>query len=682
MRKNIIKYILFKELRDIFRDKKTVFMMILLPILLYPALLIGFSQIMMISSQAMQQKELVIAFDFVPDTKLIEIIDEANIDEEGKLIITKKENLEEALSQKEIAAYVKQEEIAGKYHYKIYMNASSDDSNLATQRIESILSKYKDSLITSKIEENGLNSEEILEPIAYENINTAKSEEMTGYLLGQILPIILIVGILLGAIYPAIDVMAGEKERGTLETLLALPVSNLELIIGKYLAVATVSIISALLNILSIVLSLILLLLQASTQMEEQLKMNISFSEALFPFIMTLICIILFALVITAIIMCVCSYAKSFKEAQNYSTPIMLVFMLPAYVCMIPNIEFNNITAAIPVVNIALLIKSVFLFQFDGLAILIVMLSSLAFAILSLMALTKMFNSEAILFGEGKSFSFLDKRRNIKKNTMPSVSDAVVVYAVAVLSLVYVGSLMQLKLGILGMALTQLIFLALPLGLGYYIKTDYIKLFSITKPKPKGIIGGVILWAGTFVMMTLIVQLTLFLFPDSLEIVNELNKSLLGENSLWTNLFVIAFLPAVCEEILFRGFIFGSLKRRDNNVCPMIITTFMFSIMHDYAVKFIPTILLGMVLVYTLYKTKSIFVPMLIHFINNATIVIADNNPDSIISKVYTTIALDFNHYDMKMLLILLLISLVLITLGISLLKDKNMLKRKEFTNT
>lgn len=681
MRKEIIKYILFKELRDIFRDKKTVFMMILLPILLYPVLLIGFSQVTMISSEAMQKKELVISFDFIPDSKLLALIDEANNDKEGKLIITDKDNLEEALSKDEIAAYVKQEKVEDKYYYKIYMNASSDDSNLATQRIEAIFSKYKESIIKSKIEEQGLSIEDILEPIEYESINTAKNEEMTGYLLGQILPVILIIGILLGAIYPAIDVMAGEKERGTLETLLTFPVSNLELIIGKYLAVAAVAVISALLNILSIVMSLVFMLLQLGTKMGEQFKMDIHFSDVVVPFVMTLICIILFALVITAVIMCVCSLAKSFKEAQNYSTPIMLVFMLPAYVCMLPNIEFNNITAAIPVVNIALLIKNVFLFKFDALAILIVMLSSLAFAILSLMVLTKMFNSEAILFGEGKSFSFLEKRHNIKKNTMPGVSDAVVLYAIAILLLVYVGSLMQLKWGVMGIALTEIMFLVLTIGLAYYIKTDFMQLFSIKKPQLKGILGGVILWAGAFAVTLVIVQFIVFLFPSSIETLEKLDTSMFQIDNLWINLMVIAFLPAVCEETLYRGFIFGSLRRKDNNLWPMIITSLMFSIMHLYPIKIIPTAILGMVLVYALYKTQSIFVSMLIHFINNGIVVILSHfELDNIMNNADPTALFDFNY--IKTLLFLSLTGLVLIMLGIKLLEDKSKLRQKNITNT
>ncbi len=110
------------------------------------------------------------------------------------------------------------------------MNSSVEDSNESTGRIKDLLEEYKDELVKEKIEAEGLDVDLILEPIVYETVDLAKKTEKAGYLMGQILPVIFIIGILLGAVYPATDVIAGEKERGTLETLLTLPVSNGELV--------------------------------------------------------------------------------------------------------------------------------------------------------------------------------------------------------------------------------------------------------------------------------------------------------------------------------------------------------------------------------------------------------------------------------------------------------------------
>ena len=189
----------------------------------------------------------------------------------------------------------------------------------------------------------------------------------------------------------------------------------------------------------------------------------VDFTQMIFPGIITMICIGLFAMVVSAISMCVCSLAKSFKDAQNYITPVMLIIMIPSYVSMIPNIELDGFTSTIPVVNISLLIKSVLSFKFDLNLIAIVFVSNFAFMILSVLLLSKMFNSEEILFGNNRSFSFLEKRSNIKKGTMPTISDGAILYAVGLVLLIYVGSLVQLKFKMAGLAMTQVMIISLSL---------------------------------------------------------------------------------------------------------------------------------------------------------------------------------------------------------------------------
>lgn len=676
MRKNIIKTIFFKEMKDIFRDKKTVFMMIILPILLYPVLMIGFSQIMVMAQTNMSEKQLAVAFDFKADDALLTIIEKNNEQEDGKLNLLQSKNIEGDFDKGTIAAYVKQNKTENGFEYEIYMNGSNDDSSSASKRLKTVFTEYKEKLVEVSLEKAGLDKKTILEPITYKTVNQAKDEEMAGYILGQILPMILIIGILLGAIYPAIDVMAGEKERGTLETLLTLPVSNLELVIGKYLAVATVAMLSAVLNIISIVISLIFMFLTMTTQMDKQIQFAVAPSQMVIPVLITLICILLFTMVITAVVMCVCSLAKSFKEAQNYSTPVMLICMLPAYASMIPTIEFNTKTAAIPVVNISLLIKSVLMFKYDVKAMAIVLISSIAFAILSIMLLTKMFQSEAILFGEGKGFSFLEKRSDILKNTLPGVSDSIILYAIVMLLFVYVGSLVQMKYGLMGIAMTQFLIIGVPILFALYIKTDLRKLFSLKLPKISGVIGGFVLWLGAFIGIHIISQFLLYIFPQNMAVLEALSEQMFSETSFFVNLLVIAVLPALCEEMLFRGFIFNGLRfngndRKNTYKSAIILSGIMFGMMHLYFIKIIPTAILGIIFAYTVYKTGSIFVAMLLHFINNGIAVVATYYPQGVIYKIYNRLEIDFNHIDLKVLSVLILSSIILIMIGISLLKKQ-----------
>lgn len=674
MRSKIVKYIFKKEMIDILRDKKTLFMMIVLPIILYPVLIVGMTQVMTMTMNSMNEKDIKISFNTTPDKDLVNIINENKPKEEkkdGKLKIVDVGNYEEALEEQKIDAYIKIIKDEKIQNYKIYVNSSKENSNIASNKIEDVLNEYKRDKIENKLEQENMNVKETLEPISFETVDTAKNEEIAGYFLGQILPFILIIGVLLGAIYPAIDVMAGEKERGTLETLFTLPITNLELVIGKYMAVSFCAIVTAVLNVLSILLTMVFI--ATSGGLASQLGVDgFNFGQLAIPIFITLICICLFSMVVSAISMCVCSLAKSFKDAQNYITPVMLLVMIPSYVSMIPNIKLNRITATIPVVNISLLIKSVLTFKADLNLIVLVMISNLAFVILSVILLSKMFNSEEILFGNNKSFSFLEKRCDIKKGTIPSVSDGVILYAVGLVLLIYVGTLVQIKFKIIGIGLTQIMIIALPVLFALYIKSDFKKIFRINIPSLKSIIGSILLWMGGFIIVQVITQGLLYLFPQNMEVVEALNNTLFIKDKFLMNLFIIAVMPAICEEIFFRGFIFTSFNRSKKSVKVAIICSgILFGFMHMDFLRIVPTSILGILFAYSVYKSGSILTSMIMHFLNNGLIVFMSHYPNNKLIKMSSFIELNFNESYIMKLAILLAISAVLVLLGIVLLKDK-----------
>ncbi|RDY23934.1 CPBP family intramembrane metalloprotease [Romboutsia maritimum] len=674
MRSKIVKYIFKKEMIDILRDKKTLFMMIVLPIILYPVLIVGMTQVMTMTMNSMNEKDIKISFNTTPDKDLVNIINENKPKEEkkdGKLKIVDVGNYEEALEEQKIDAYIKIIKDEKIQNYKIYVNSSKENSNIASNKIEDVLNEYKRDKIENKLEQENMNVKETLEPISFETVDTAKNEEIAGYFLGQILPFILIIGVLLGAIYPAIDVMAGEKERGTLETLFTLPITNLELVIGKYMAVSFCAIVTAVLNVLSILLTMVFI--ATSGGLASQLGVDgFNFGQLAIPIFITLICICLFSMVVSAISMCVCSLAKSFKDAQNYITPVMLLVMIPSYVSMIPNIKLNRMTATIPVVNISLLIKSVLTFKADLNLIVLVMISNLAFVILSVILLSKMFNSEEILFGNNKSFSFLEKRCDIKKGTIPSVSDGVILYAVGLVLLIYVGTLVQIKFKIIGIGLTQIMIIALPVLFALYIKSDLKKIFRINIPSFKSIIGSILLWMGGFIIVQVITQGLLYLFPQNMEVVEALNNTLFIKDKFLMNLFIIAVMPAICEEIFFRGFIFTSFNRSKKTVKVAIICSgILFGFMHMDFLRIVPTSILGILFAYSVYKSGSILTSMIMHFLNNGLIVFMGHYPDNKLIKMSSFIELNFNESYITKLAILLAISAVLVLLGIVFLKEK-----------
>ena len=665
----MIKAIFKKEMIDILRDKKTLFMGIILPIILYPVLMIVMTQILSSSMNSISNKDINIAFSKEPSSSLISIIDNYDDETDAKINIIESQSYIKELEDGILDAYLEIDENNNIENYYVYINSSKENSSTVSIKIEEILNTYKLSLTERELNNNGLDVNKVLEPIGFETRDVAKTEEIAGFFLGQVLPIILIIGVLLGAIYPAIDSMAGEKERGTLETLFTLPISNLELVMGKYMAVSFCAIVTAVLNILSILLTISYLFLSGSiVEGLEISKFNIN--ELILPIIITLLCVCLFAMVISAVSMCVCSFAKSFKDAQNYITPVMFLVLIPSYVSMIPNMKLDSTTAIIPVVNISLLIKSVLSFNSNIGLIAMVFMSNFTFVILAVILLSKIFNSEEILFGGSKSFSFLEKRSNIKKGTMPSQSDGIIMYAFGLVLLIYVGSLVQIKFGMAGLAITQIMIISLPLLFAYYIKSNFKKVFNLKLPTIKQIFGAISLWIGTYTIVMLITQLLLYLFPQSMEVVEGLNEALFIEDSLLLNILIVACMPAVCEEIFFRGFLLSAFRNNKKSYkSAIIITGILFGFMHMDFIRMIPTGILGISFAYAVCKTNSIFIGMIMHFLNNGLAVLISHYTANLelAKEGSEVVALTFNQ-----VMIYLIIGLLFITLGSRLLKRMN----------
>lgn len=644
MRSKIVRTIFKKEIIDIIRDKKTLFMGIVLPLILYPLLMIIMTQIMTISMNSIENDDINIAFEKYPSKELITLI--KNYDSDGAINIVKSKNYKKDLEKGNIDAYVDIKEKNKIENYKIYINSSKENSSTVNSKLEDIFNTYKEKKVKDKIEQLQLNVEETLEPVVYSTIDLAKTEEVAGLLLGQILPLILIMGVLLGAIYPAIDSMAGEKERGTLETLFTLPISNLELVMGKYMAVSLCAIVTAILNVVSILMTLIYILSTGNIS-GQLLSNNFNISALSGPLFITLICICLFAMVVSAVSMCVCSLAKSFKDAQNYITPVMFLVLIPSYASMIPNLNLDRTTSIIPVVNISLLIKSVLSNNANLSLIALVFISNFAFVILSVILLSKLFNSEEILFGNNRNFSFLEKRSNIKKGTMPSVSDGVILYALGLVLLIYVGSYIQLKLKMTGIVLTQVMIISLPLLFAYYIKSDFKKVFSLKLPKIKHLFGAACLWFGTYLLAMVITNIIMYYFPQNQEIVEGLNNALFIKNNLLLNLLIVAAMPAICEEIFFRGFILTSFKNNKKSYRGAIIFSgILFGLMHMDFIRVVPTSILGIAFAYAVCKTNSIGVSMFMHFLNNGFAVVVTHISSKFSDNVQTTevVGLSFNE--------------------------------------
>ena len=319
MNKNTIFSLYKKEMLDIFRDKKTMIIMVLVPLFLYPCMMLGTMLIMTNLSKESLEKTYQIGIVESAQTGQIEAL---LLDEEDEfeyyfetLSFASSNLCEQALNAKTIDAYIDVKETEdGRLEYEVGYFSSAADSVSASNYVEEILDAYKDRLRNDMIAEQFDDYEQVLNPIVVSSRNIATIEESTGSLFGYIIPFMLITSILMGAVYPAIDVTAGERERGTLETMMTLPVKNSEMMFSKFMAVSTIAVMSALLNLLS--MFLMGLYVYDSMQLVNTAFGDMNLLQFVPSVIALLLCMPIFAMFASAVCLSVCIFAKSFKEAN------------------------------------------------------------------------------------------------------------------------------------------------------------------------------------------------------------------------------------------------------------------------------------------------------------------------------------------------------------------------------
>lgn len=672
MNKKTVFSLYKKEMLDIFRDKKTMIIMVLVPLFLYPCMMLGMMLIMSNISKESLEKTYQVGIVQCEEAKAIQQLLLDNKDEyEYFFEVSLYDSLqacEDALNTKEIDTFISVSETEdGRTSYEVGYFSSVADSVSASDYAEEILRGYRDGLRNDLIEEQFEDYEKVLNPIVVSNRNVATIEESTGSIFGYIIPFMLITSILMGAIYPAIDVTAGERERGTLETMMTLPIKSSEMMFSKFMAVSTIAVMSALLNLLS--MFLVGIYMYDSMQLANTAFGDMNLLQFAPSVIALLVCMPIFAMFASAVCLSICIFAKSFKEANNYSTPVLLVFMFASMAGMLPNLTLTTKTALIPIVNVALFIKAVFELQFDWTNIILVLVSNIVYSVAAVMLMSKLFSSEDVLFGEGfRGIKFLEKRSNMKESQMPGLGDTILMFGLLLLLMIYLSSSLVFRLGIWGTGLVQLIILAVPVFYAWYMKADFKKLFSLKMPKVKHVFGGISMWLGIWLLEQVVLVNLSEWFPGMVETSDALNSVIIDAGFI-SAFIVVGICPAIAEEFAFRGFLFGTLKDKWKPWFAIVVSAVLFGAYHMNLLQFIGGTMMGIGLAYVAYKSGSIWVGALMHFINNGLSVVFQYYPE-LIMKIPI---LGEEVYSVGDMLILLVIGIVFTSLGILLLKrEKN----------
>lgn len=387
------RVLLRKELLDVLRDRRTLFLSVVLPVFLYPGILALMGLIIGLGTARLKNEPLVVA---VVGAQTEALLAKTDAPPKTSWKAMSRVEAEAALKAKTVAAVVDapadtETRLAGGQQavVTVLFTKRFDRSMEALDRLRPVLERLNSSALKLRLDELKL-SPEFVAPLKTDAVDLEFKKDMGPLVASRLLPVVLLVMLILGALYPAVDLTAGEKERGTLETLLVAAVRPVDVMAAKYVTVSLVAVASALANLAAMGVTFGLgLSLGPQTA---------TFNLTLAQVGVMLICLVPAALLLSGVALAVSSTARTFKEGQSLMTPVMLACIAPGMVSQMPGMELTAVTALIPLLNVALLVKAVVLGTATPVQVALTAVSILAFAGLALRLAASAFNSEAFRF--------------------------------------------------------------------------------------------------------------------------------------------------------------------------------------------------------------------------------------------------------------------------------------------
>lgn len=522
-------------------------------------------------------------------------------------------------------------------------DASRDDSQVAGQRVGSLLRQWSDAVIEGNLRARNVPMA-ATRPFAVDQVDIAPKAARDAMLWSKLLPFVVFLWALTGAFYPAIDLCAGEKERGTLETLLASPARRSEIVGGKLLTVMTFSVFTALLNLASLALTARVLSGQLSGMLGGKLILAPPSAAAIAWLVVAVIPI---AALFSALSLACAAYARSTKEGQYYFMPLFLgatpLIMIP----MSPGVELNLGNSLVPVMGLVLLLRAMIegqtaaVFQY----VLPVIASTAVCCWLAMRWAVSQFNQESVLFRESERFDLRSAARSMRRNrgVTPSAGAAMACVGGVFLMQTAVRSLTPLPvagesgLGYFAGSVVagQVFTILLPALLVTWLLTRDWRATLLLKQAPRA--TDVALAAGLAVCVHPIGQrLALWireLYPLSDQVTSQLTgfMSLIGgEPPIWLILLLMAALPAICEEIAFRGVVLSGLRKSLGDGGGVLMTAVLFGATHTILQQSLAAAPVGALLGVIALRTGSLVPCIVFHAGYNALQLLSALNAASI----------------------------------------------------
>jgi sodium transport system permease protein len=676
-----------REVRDHLRDRRTIAMMVVLPLVLYPVLGLSIYQlaqfleekpcrVLLVGTESLQRcTEVPPLTDaenpgrFHPSLfvdqrrqRLLEVVppDQIGLVHSGD-VQKLRQQVEERIAQGQIDAALwfppdfpclpadqnESPTLAASTPVKgaeILYSTASDRSQIAYGRLQAVLDRWRDRWQQQRLLARGV-PKELIEPFPVAAADVAISAGRKGAALwAKLLPILLIVWAATGAFYPAIDACAGEKERGTLETLLVSPAERLEIVLGKLCAVTLFSAITALTNVASMMLSGWILLASLP-----QFGPPPWGACAWLPLVVLPV-----SLLFSAISLALAAQARSSREAQYYLMPVVMGVMPLVLLPMTPGVELSWGTSVIPITGLVLVLKSLLAGQLgqEGIYLLPAGAVTLTLCVAALRWAVQQFHSENILFREAEVLSvrLLLARQWQRRGIRLTPSQAI--FAGLLMLLVKLAWSIRATMPADFAAFAQL---QLAAQLGAFALPAVVFAFLFSR-RPTGALGfrrcspWLVVAAALLALLVqpagaVLQQAFLALYPPGEVVTGFLQEiqSLVDQASLPELLFYLAFLPAVCEELAFRGIILGGFAGWRRFVTGIIVSSFLFAAAHTVLVQQLSAFVLGLILAAMVVTTGSLWPAMAFHLVyNGGMLLAARNGADSAVHLLFRQLQATF----------------------------------------
>ncbi|MEP3481156.1 MAG: CPBP family glutamic-type intramembrane protease [Fuerstiella sp.] len=447
----------------------------------------------------------------------------------------------------------------------------------------------------------------------------------TSVLLG-FMPLVLLLMTVTGGVYPAIDLTAGERERDTLETLMALPVPAFRLILAKFIAVVFVTFMTGLMNLIAMTITVYVL------QLEQTLFGESGITAQLI--LQLLVVLITFAIFYSSMLLILTSSARSFKEAQAYLIPLLLLSIAPGLVILLPGWKLTLLTAVVPMVNMLLMAKGIFEGSAAALPSLIAISVTLFYSMACLSIAARLFGTDAVTTGSSSSWNDLLLRPKTQQK-QPSITTALTTLALLVPGHFVASGLLGRDANvsmtnrmIMSGCLTVSLFLLFPLLIAVWNRLDLKAAF---RALPFSIVVGVAAifvgsstWPFVFELIAWLQGVGIIgIDPSKMQQAQALLEGWRGL-SLPLLIIVLGVLPALCEEAFFRGFLFSGLRKHMSASRTVFVTAIAFGLFHVILAggaapeRLLPSTLMGLLLGWVSVRTGSLVPGILLHAAHNS----------------------------------------------------------------